>query len=54
MRALTEVKDELRVDCLTVITDDEESHGEINIYALCGNGYYRLRLALLSLFGERV
>ena len=34
MRALTEVKDELRVDCLTVITDDEESHGEINIMPL--------------------
>jgi len=34
MRALTEVKDELRVDRLTVITDDEESHGEINIMPL--------------------
>ncbi len=34
MRALTEVKDELGVDRLTVITDDEESHGEINIMPL--------------------
>ena len=34
MRALTEVKDELGVDRLTVITDDEESHGEINILPL--------------------
>jgi hypothetical protein len=35
MRALTEVKNELGVDRLTVITDDDESqHGEINIMPL--------------------
>jgi len=34
LQALTEVKDALNVDRLTVITDDEESHGEINIIPL--------------------
>jgi len=34
LQALTEVKDALKVDRLTVITDDEESHGEINIIPL--------------------
>jgi len=34
LQALTEVKDALKVDRLTVITDDGESHGEINIIPL--------------------
>ncbi|WP_457551308.1 ATP-binding protein [Desulfobacula sp.] len=34
LQALTEVKDALKVDRLTVITDDEESHGKINIIPL--------------------